>query len=703
MATLEKLRNRAGTLVAVVIGLALFAFILGDLLGSGGSLFNRNQFEIAEISGKSVPYQLYQQRVDHVSELNKVSRRVNALDEQATDNIREEVWNQLIQEHVLAPRYKELGIAVSSDELFDMVQGNNLHPIIRQEFGNPQTGEVDIAMIDQFLRNLDSDPSGFQRTIWLYLEDIIIKDRLFTKYNNLIGKGLYVTDIHAQQSATERSLRADISFVVDNYSSVSDSLVSVSSKEMNSYYKSNIDKYKQTASRDVEYIVFPINPTPSDYKLGEEWINEIQTDFIKATDAAQFTNLNSDVPYDSKFFKKGELTNEDIDSWAFNSKTGDTFGPIFDGDSYIMARLVNVDFLPDSVKARHILISSNAQSQEEYDAIKAKADSLLLVAKQNRGRFAKLATDFSDDPGSAVQGGDLGWFPEGAMVQPFNDACFNGKKGDIVLVESQFGFHVIEILDKGALTKKVQVAMLVRNVIPSSKTYQIVFQKASQFAGLNNTYEKFDAAVTEQKLNKRIASNLRESDKRIAGLDNPRELIRWAYKEDVNAVSTVFEFGDNFVVAALKEVRKEGNAPLAQVQQDVRTQLLKQKKALMLKDKFSKAIENGATISDVANKLSLQVQEASGISFSSFSLPAVGFEPAVIAAATTANEGVMVAPIEGNAGIFALTVNATNEQEVDRASEAQRLLSSYQQRAMRESYEALKEEAKIVDRRSKFF
>ena len=702
MATLEKLRNRAGTLVAVVIGLALLAFILGDLLGSGGT-FNRNQFEIAEISGKSVPYQVYQQRVDHVIELNKASRRVSALDEQTTENIREEVWNQLLQEYVLSPWYKELGITISPDELFDMVQGNNLHPIIRQEFGNPQTGEVDVAMVDQFLRNLDSDPSGFQRSIWLYLEDIIIKDRLFTKYGNLVRKGLYVTDIHAQQSASERSSLADISFIVERYSSINDSLVSVSSKEIKSYYKQNIEKYKQSASRDVEYVVFPINPAPSDYELAEEWINEIQKDFEEASNAGQFANLNSDVPYEGKFFKNGEISNKEINTWAFNAKVGDSFGPIFDGDSYILARLVDVDFLPDSVKARHILLSSNVQSQEEYDTVKAKADSVLKVVKRNRRSFAQLATDFSDDPGSAAQGGDLGWFPEGAMVQPFNDACFNGKKGDIVLVESQFGFHIIEIQEKGNLAKKVQVAQLVRNVIPSSNTYQNIYQQASTFAGLNNTYEKFNAAVIEKKLNKRLASNLRESDKRIAGLENPREMVRWAYKEDVNAVSSVFEFGDNFVVAALKEVRKEGFAPLAQVQQEVKNQVIKQKKAQMLKDKFSEAVDEGSTINDAANKLSLEVQDASGISFSSFSLPIVGFEPAVIAAASTVAEGKLALPIEGNAGVFALTVNAINVQEVDKATEAQRILNVYQQRATRESYEVLKEEAEIVDRRSKFF
>lgn len=703
MATLEKLRNRAGTLVAVVIGLALLAFILGDLFGSGGSLFSRNQFEIAEIAGKSIPYQNYQERVDHIAELNKISRRVNALDEQTMENIREEVWNQLVQEYVLSSNYKNLGIAVSSDELFDMVQGRNLHPIIRQEFGNPQTGEVDPAMVDQFLRNLDADPSGFQRAIWLYLEDIIVKDRLFTKYNNLIRKGLYVTDLHAEKSANNRSTRVDMAFVLERYASVADSLITISSSEVNKFYKENKNKFQQEASRDVEYVVFPIIPSQEDYKLAEEWINQIKEDFKSAADPVQFTKLNSDTPFNDKYYKQGEISNEELDQWAFNSKVGDFHDPIFNGESYLMANLVSIDFLPDSVKARHILLSNNVQSQEELDAAKQKADSLLNVVKRNRNSFAQVAKDFSDDPGSAAQGGDLGWFPEGAMVKPFNDACFNGKKGDIVLVESQFGFHIIEIQELGKLTKKVQVAILERNVIPSSKTYQAIYQKASEFAGLNTSYEEFTAAAQELKLSKRIASNLRELDRRVAGLENPREMVRWAYREDVNAVSPVFEFGDNFVVATLKAVREAGVAPLAQVEQDIRAELTQQKKAEVLKEKFNSILANANDINALASELSQQVQEAPGITFSSFSLPTVGFEPAVIAAGVQSPEGEVVGPIAGNAGVFAITVNAINVEEVDKDAEAMRMLNLYQSRSAREAYEAVKENANIIDKRSKFF
>jgi peptidyl-prolyl cis-trans isomerase D len=703
MATLEKLRNRAGTLVAVVIGLALLAFILGDLFGSGGSLFTKNQFEIAEISGKSIPYQHYQERIDQITELNKASRKQTSLDEQTVENIREEVWNEIVQESVLGNKYKSLGIAISTEELFDMVQGRKLHPIIRQEFGDRQTGEVNPAMIVQFLKSLDSDPSGLQRAIWLYLENLIIKDRLFSKYNNLINKGMFVTDLQSSRSLNERNKRVDIDFVVARYSTISDSLVSVKESELKDYYKKHKHEFKQDASRDVAYVVFPIVPSQDDFTVAEEWINKIKNDFASASDAAQFTNLNSDTPFNNKFFSKTQLPTVELGEWAFNAKTDEVFGPIFDGDSYMLARLVDVAFLPDSVKARHILIGTQqAQSQEEYNLAKAQADSLLNVVKRNRN-FAELARKFSQDPGSASEGGDLGWFPEGVMVQPFNDACFNGNKGEIVIVETQFGFHIIEILDRAQPSKKVKVALLERTVGASTRTYQRIYQEASVFAGINNTSEKFEAGVQEKRLSKRIASNLKEADRRIAGLDNPREMVRWAYRSKENAVSPVFEFGENFVVATLTRVREEGNTPFKQVEDEIKSRLIRDKKAEILIKKFNDAMATSSSIQDLSAKLVLLVQDAPRVTFSSFSLPVVGFEPAVIASAVSANEGELTGPVKGNSGVYALTVNAINFEEGDASIESSRLLNIYKARSSREAYEAIKENAKIKDSRSKFF
>ena len=701
MATLEKIRNQ-GTLLLIVVGLALLAFILGDFFMSGDSFLGRNQYEIAQIKGKSIPFQEYQERVDHITELNKTSSRQTSLDEQTIENIREEVWKQLVQQYLLDRSYSNLGIAISVEELSDMVQGRNIHPIIRQNFGNPQTGQVDPAAVNQFLRTMDQDPSGFQKAVWLYFEDLIIRDRQFTKYNNLISKGLFTTNFQASQSVNERAKRVDFDYIVGRYTTIDDSLVAVSNREIQDYYKKNKNNYEQQASRDVEYVVFPIVPSQEDFLVAEEWVNRIKDDFINASDPIQFTNLNSDTPFGNRFYKSGDFENEELNQWAFTAKVGDHFGPIFDGVSYQIARLVNVAHMPDSVKARHILIGTSSQSQAQYDAAKATADSLLNVIKRG-GNFARLATQYSEDPGSASQGGDLGWFPEGVMVQPFNDACFNGKKGDVVLVETQFGHHIIEIQDLSRPSKKVQVAILERTVVPSTRTYQKIYQEASEFAGLNNTFEKFDVAVKEKRLSKRIASNLRELDKQVAGLENPREMIRWAYRSKENTVSPVFEFGDNFVVAALTRVREEGHAPIESVSDQIKSQLIRDKKALILEERMSNAMAKSNSIQDLSTTMGISIQSASRISFSSFSLPAAGFEPAVISKAVFANEGELAGPIKGNTGVFALQVTALNFDEVDEMGEKRRLTNLYQTRALREPYEAIKERANIVDKRSRFF
>ncbi|MFO8020941.1 MAG: peptidylprolyl isomerase [Perlabentimonas sp.] len=703
MATLQKLRNR-GPLLVIFIGLGLLGFILMDFLEQGSSLLNRSQHEIAEISGKSIPHQLYQERVDKIVELNKASRRESALDEETMNNIREEVWNELVQEYVLDDRYENLGIAISSEELFDMVQGNNIHPLIQREFGNPQTGEVDTEKVIQFLRSMDDDPSGLQKAIWLYLENIIKRDRLFTKYNNLISKGVFVTDLQAEKSANNRNKQVDFNYIVAKYSTIADSTVTVTDKEIKDFHKKNGRMFEQEASRDVEYVVFPIEPSEDDDRIAEEWITDIKDEFVEANDPVQFTNLSSDVPFNDKYYKQGELPNEELNEWAFSATEGDLTGPLFEDDAYKLAKLVDIASLPDSVKARHILISTEVETQDEFDAVNEKADSIYQLVRSG-GDFARIASENSDDPGSATQGGDLGWFTEGQMVKEFNDACFNGSKGDIVKVESQFGIHVIEILELGRLSKKVQVAILQRNVIPSTKTYQAIYQKASEFAGTNNTYEEFEQAVREQKLSKRIASNLKEADRNISGLENPRRMIQWAFEAEKFDVADVpFETGENFVVPAVKDVREEGVAPVSRVENEIRDKIVRDKKADMLQEQISTAMNEAGSIEDLSSNLSLAVQQANRITFASFSLPTVGAEPAVVATATNSLEGELAGPVKGNAGVYALAVSAINIADAaDSETERRRLKNQLQARAMREPFEAIKENSNIIDRRAKFY
>ncbi|MHC1703993.1 MAG: peptidylprolyl isomerase [Tenuifilaceae bacterium] len=701
MATLEKLRTRAGVLLAIVIGIALFSFILGDFVNPGKSIFNQSQHELAKIDGKSIPYQLYQGKVEETVEIRKMLSGENNIDEQTTEGIREQVWQQIVRETVMEDEYNSLGVAVHPDELFDMVQGRNIHPTIQQLFGNPQTGEIDKAVIVQFLKRMDEDPTGRQKVTWLFIENEIKTDRLFTKYANLIRKGLYATNLESQKSLLDRTDKVDFKYAVAQYYSIPDSTVKYTKADIEKYYNSHLNEYEQKTSRDIDYVIFPIKPSEDDIKLTEEWINKIMPEFKTVEEPKQYVTLNSDTPFDGKNYNKGELPVEYSD-WAFSAKVGEMTGPFFDGNSYKLVKIADIKFLPDSVKVRHILITPAERSNQSALRAKSTADSLLSVIKKG-GNFASIANEYSQDPGSAEKGGDLGWFKEGMMVQQFNDACFSSKKGEYSVVETPYGFHIINVLDKGKDVKKVQVAVLERKITSSSKTIQNIYTEASQFAGTNTTKEQFNKAIDEKKLTKRIASNLLENDRRIAGLDNPRELVRWAYEAKLGNVSKVFELGDNFVVATLTEIREEGSAPIDQVRDEIIIKVIKEKKADILSEKIQSAIKSSQNIEDIAQNIGSNVEQASGISFSSFSLPNAGVEPAVIATAAFSQEGKLVGPIVGNSGVYALTVTAINKETGDIEGEKNRLKGSFGSRAYYEAYEALKKDADIKDKRAKFY
>lgn len=700
MATLEKIRNRAGVLVAVVIGFALFAFILGDILGSGTSLFSNTQFEVAEIGGTSIPYQELQRKIDNLSEIYKMNSGEASLTTEVYESIYEQAWQQLVNEYVMQKEYDKLGILVGSDELFDMVQGTNIHPIVRQIFTDPNTGMFNQEALLNFLRNMNDDPSGSSLAYWLFVENEIIGERKAVKYNGLLEKGLYVTPLQAKYAFLETNKRVDFDFILQNYTTVADTLVSISEKEIKDYYKKNKDDFQQEHTRDIEYVAFEILPSDEDDRDSKQWIDGMVEEFSTVQEVKQFTNLNSDTPYDVTNYGFGELSDE-INNFMFNARVGDVYGPYFENGAYKIARLAEINFLPDSVRARHILIQpTEAISQEQAEV---KADSLLNLIKRG-ANFDLLAIEHSTDNGSRFNGGDLGWFPEGMMVKPFNDACFAARKGDKFIVETQFGYHVIELTDRAADVKKVQVAVLTREVEPSTATYQRIFMQASSFAGANNTYEKFQNAVVEEGLSKRIANNLLPADNTIAGLESPREMIRWAFNSKEQSVSQVFEISNKFVVATVSKVREKGTKPLADVKDDIELILRKDKKAEIIKAELMNEKNAGSSMEQIAMKRNLNVESALEISFSSFSIPNAGIEPKVIAYATSMEEDKISEPIAGENGVYLIRVTNIEEPEVaDYTMEKNRLRSNFASRVGFEAYEALKKIADIKDNRAKFF
>ncbi len=700
MAILQGIRNKAGLLVSIVIGLALFAFIMGDLMRSGRSLMRGSAEEIAEIGGESVSYKEYYALVEQLTDNYKRNTNQAGLDEETTEQIRQQAWETLVKNYVMKDAYESLGIDVSPDEVFDMVQGNNIDPQVMQIpiFKNEQTGQFDRALVIRFLKSLDQDPSGNARASWLAFEKVLIENRKLSKFFNLLKKGYYVPKIIAKELQRNDNYKVNFNYVMSSYAGITDSSITVSDAAIEQYYNDHINSYDREESRDLEYVTFDIIPSEQDNDLAKKWINDIISDFQKADDDKAFVDINSDVPFDDKWYKQGELP-ANLDTFMFSSDTGAIYGPYFEDNAYKLAKLSAIAMLPDSVKARHILIQPS--DNLPYPKARALADSIKGLL-ENGADFVALARQYSADKNSLAKDGDLGWFKSGDMVKEFEDSTFIAKKGDIITTTSKFGIHVVEIEDKGPESKKVKVASIIRNVEPTDATRQVYYAKASRFAGENNTGDKFDAAVEKEGLTKRIASNLKKMDKDIAGLESPREMVKWAYTAELNDVSPVFELGNKFVVAKLSKIVEKGPDPLEDVTNEIKVAVAKEIKGKQLTDKLLQA--NANSLETYSSKLNLPLQNAENVVFSAYTIPGVGIEPEVIATATTIHPNVMTKPIAGNNGVFVLQVISTDTLGTATIeSEQMKLSRDIIYRVDYQAYDALKKAANINDERSKFF
>ncbi|HNX54512.1 MAG TPA: SurA N-terminal domain-containing protein [Prolixibacteraceae bacterium] len=701
MATLQNIRNRGGVLIAVIIGLALGAFILGDMLNSGSKLMRPSQMKIAEIDGESVQYPDFQKKVEELSEVYKMNTQQTQIDENTWEQIREQVWQGYLQENIIGKATNELGVSVTSEELFDLIQGKDPHPIIKQLFRNQKTGEVDKSAIIQFLKALDGNATPAQKAYWLYIENQIKQDRLNSKYSSLVAKGLDVTTDEAKRSLTAKNKSVNIQYVMLAYSSIPDVNVKVSDADLKAYYEAHKDQYKQEKTRSIEYISFDVVPSEADKAATEKWINNSKTDFAATTDNQQYINANSDTRFDPSFSKSSELA-PNLALWAFSAKPGDFYGPYFENGEYKLAKVDQFKMLPDSVQASHILI--NPQTFGSVQKAKAVADSLKTKIELG-ANFAEIAMKYSEDPGSKMKGGDLGWFKSKQMVPEFEEAAFGGEVNKLYVVATRYGFHIIKPTKKGKETNQVRLAILTKKVEPSSDTYQKTYTEASKFASENQTKEAFEKAVVAQKLDKKVAT-LAENERGVVGLESSRQLVRAAFTTDPgkicinNEKSPIFEFGNKFVIAAVNGATEEGPSSFEEAKPRIELVVRKDKKGDMLADKLKSA----ADLSSAASINSTEVKEASGINFTSYSIPNLGFEPAVIGAVCYLPEGKISSPVKGNNGVFIAKVTGVNTgTDNDLKGERNRLAQALGYRAGTQIFEALKKNASIEDRRSKFY
>jgi len=705
MAVIGNIRKHS-TFLIIIIGVALAAFVLGDFAkGRRGS----REVNVGNVAGEDITIMDFNQRVEQNIENTKQQQKKVRLTTDEIYRVKEDTWKQMVKEVLMDKEYESLGLTVTTEELFDLVQGPNPHPLIKQYFTDPETGQYNRSLILDYLRNLDNMPAESKQQ-WIAFEEYIRNDQLSNKYKALISKGYYVPEALAKMAYEDDNTTAQLTYVASRYTELPDSLVTITDADYQEYYDKNKELYKQKASREIDYVTFEIKPSVRDLEAAKKTIEEIYAELKTTQDVARFVNNNSDTPYDSTWKKQGELPVQ-IDSIMFNSEIGTVTEPYLDNFVFTTARLVDVSNRPDSLKASHILIAYKDALRADPNLSRSKeqaeklADSLYNVLKRSSSDLTQLAIQFSDDGSVAQNSGDLGWFADGQMVYAFNEAVNNTRIGDITLAETPFGYHIIKVTGKKEPVKKVRVGIINREVVASNETYQKTFAKASKLASENKDIESYDKAVTENNLNKRTANNLQKMSNYIAGLKNPRQIIHWAFNEntEVGSVSSVFDLDDMFVVAVLKSKTEEGYPDLEDVKERIQRFVTNEVKGKVLAEKMK---AYGKDIDKIAEGLNLEKTDIAALTFSARNIQGFGAENKVIGTVFGTNPPEVTDPIVGYGAAFVVDVKKITKapEKDDYTQNKVVLLNSFAQRVNQDyPYRALEKAVEIKDNRALFY
>ena len=472
MAIISTLRDKMGKFLVVVVGFSIAAFVLGDILGPNSSIGNPNQNTVGEINGEEIDLIRFNSVFEQLS-YNFSLNNGRSPNSQEMAGIRDQAWEKLINDISYNEQYNKLGLTVTDRESVDMVQGDNIHPMILQAFTDPNTGSFSIDNIIGYLQNLSTQPVN-QQQAWFSFEANLKPMRLRTKYDNLISQTTFINTLQSQAEYFNSSNVVDISYYFIPFYKVPDSLFQVSTAEMNNFLRKNKDDYKQEESRSINFVYFPLSPSQEDSTFVLSDINEIKSSLSnnKINDST-FALLNSDGfnPYTK--FNIDQLPEELV-----GKGIGYTSDIIFRDGGILLYKLSDI-VQDDKYKARakHILLKFNDQNKQDVRSEALRILSLL----RNGSDFDETARTYSED-GSASLGGDLGWFSEDVMVKPFQDAVFSRKRAGLIprIIESDFGFHIINVTQPKT-KESYMVTTIMKEIIPSDNTRNNVYRDAELF------------------------------------------------------------------------------------------------------------------------------------------------------------------------------------------------------------------------------
>ena len=670
MATLQRIRNH-GLFLLIIVGLAMLAFILGDALNSGSSFMNKSREYIGEIEGQKIHYTEYESAVEQLTEVYKIESGRSDFDEDMHAQIRNQVWQMLVAKYTLQDQAKQIGMDITSDELYELCAGAKPHQLItsRRMFAG-QNGQFDRNILINFLASIEMDSENAEqaanlkqaKNYWMYWENAVRLTAMQEKYVGLIQNMLTANNLDAKYAAQAKQSKVNVDYAMKPYYTVADSLVKVSTNDIRKIYDERKQMYKQTPNRDIAYIAYPIVPSEADYQLAEKAMQEIQEEFRTTEEVALVVNSNSDVMYDGNNYSEKTIPAAYKDfAFAKGAKKNDFMELNYDEATrtFRMARLMDCGYnSPDSVQLKGIATKEGEQDQE------------------------------------------YGWFTEAELQKDIAEPAFAGKVGQRFTVTLGMEDRTFEITGLTKPTPKAKVAIIEREVTPSSKTFAAIYNEANQFVVNNQDEEAFRAAAEEAKMEIETATNLQKMANKVADLKSSRAIVRWAFNAKEGQVSDVFECGDKYIVAVLTATHDGEYREFEDVQATLRYEAVNRKKA----EYISKQIADAKTLSEVAEKMGSEVRHIDALTEDSYRFGIEGMEPAAVGTAFATAAGELSKPVKGNQGVIVLVPSDVQraEAEVDYKAEIASLNARTSYSLPYQLINNLEQNADIVDNRATF-
>ena len=649
----------------------MLAFILGDVLNSSSSYFNKSREYIGEIEGQKIHYTEYESAVEQLTEVYKIESGRNDFDEDMHAQIRNQVWQMLVAKYTLQSQAEKIGLDITADELFELCAGANPHQLItsRRMFAG-QTGQFDRNYLLNFLSSIEIDAENSEqaanikqaKNYWMYWENAVRLTAMQEKYVGLIQNLLTANNLDAKFAAQAKQTKVSVDYAMKPYYTVADSLVKVSTNDIRKIYDERKQTYKQTPNRDIAYVAFPIVPSEADYELAEKAMQSIEEEFRTTDEVAIVVNSNSDIMYDGRNYSEKSVPEAYKDfAFAKGAKKNDFLPLSYDEASrtFRMARIIECGYsTPDSVQLKGI---ATAEGEEDIE---------------------------------------YGWFTEAELQKNIAEPAFAGKVGSRFTVSLGVEDRTFEITGLTKATPKVKLAIIEREVTPSSKTYAAIYNQANQFVVNNPDEEAFRAAAQEAQMEIETANNLQKMANKVADLKGSRGIVRWAFKAKEGEVSDVFECGDKYIVATLTATHDGEYRDFEEVQNTLRHEALNRKNA----EYIAKLVDDAKTLEEVAEKFGTEVRHIDELKEDAYRFGTEGMEPAAIGTAFATAAGELSKPVKGNQGVIVLVPADVQraEAEVNYESEIASLNARTNYSLPYQLINNLEQNANIVDNRATF-